>query len=204
MPPSRADARRNRERILDAAIGMFAVNRGLGTLDQVAAAAGVGKGTVYRHFVNREALMEAVALRQFDELRERADQALEPSQEPVEAFVALVRDILTYNRERGLYLEVVRAGSMPSKIVAAQAHMREPLAVCMDRCRAHGVISDDVDSYDLFVQIGGSSMRLSVVDAPPQRWHRALVLILRAVGFPEERLASVVSNPSTVTVKPPG
>ena len=66
MPPSRADARRNRERILDAAIGMFAVNRGLGTLDKVAAAAGVGKGTVYRHFVNREALMVAVALRQFE------------------------------------------------------------------------------------------------------------------------------------------
>ena len=73
----RADARRNRERVLEAARAAFA-ERGLeAQMDEIARAAGVGVGTVYRHFETKEALLEAVALEPLGELIERCRAALE-------------------------------------------------------------------------------------------------------------------------------
>ena len=63
--PIRADARRNRERVLDAARACFARSGKEAQIDEVAAAAGVGVGTVYRHFATKEALVAALAAEHF-------------------------------------------------------------------------------------------------------------------------------------------
>ena len=89
--PLRADAERNRLRILDAAHEVFG-ERGLhATLDEVAARAGVGVGTVYRRFANREALVNALFESRVDELIEIAERA-ERNPDPWEGLVDYLRD----------------------------------------------------------------------------------------------------------------
>src|SRR6478752_7568678 len=90
--PLRADARRNRERVLAAAREAFAES-GFGVpLDAIAARAGVGPGTVYRHFATKEALFEAVTLTRVRELVALA-RAGAAGRDPGAAFDALLERI---------------------------------------------------------------------------------------------------------------
>src|SRR3984957_5286410 len=72
----RADARDNRARILDAAEEFFGQGGESASTEEVARRAGVGIGTVFRHFPTKAALLEAVLVRRFDRLREQADALL--------------------------------------------------------------------------------------------------------------------------------
>src|SRR3954466_10480747 len=80
----RVDAVRNRERVLEAAQAVFSAGGPDASLEAVARRAGVGIGTLYRHFPTREALFEAVYRREVDQLCELADQ-LRNEPKPVEA-----------------------------------------------------------------------------------------------------------------------
>ena len=82
--PPRADALRNRERVLEAAKAVFSAGGADASLEAVARQAGVGIGTLYRHFPAREALFEAVYRREVEQLAELA-VALEADPAPVEA-----------------------------------------------------------------------------------------------------------------------
>ena len=81
----RADARRNHDRVLKAARWCFAANGLQAQMDEIATRAGVGVGTVYRHFPTKEALVEALAADHFRHLAESARAALEVS-DPWEGF----------------------------------------------------------------------------------------------------------------------
>src|SRR6201991_4974801 len=83
--PLRADARRNRERVLTAARAAFAEHGREAQMDDVARRAGVGVGTVYRHFPTKEALVNALALDLFEKLVQGAREAL-AIEDPWEAF----------------------------------------------------------------------------------------------------------------------
>jgi AcrR family transcriptional regulator len=88
--PLRADARRNRERILDAARAAFASDGMHAQMDDVAATAGVGVGTVYRHFPTKEALLTAIVAEKFSRFTEFTSDALaEPEAWP--AFVRMLQ-----------------------------------------------------------------------------------------------------------------
>ncbi|HEV8026129.1 MAG TPA: helix-turn-helix domain-containing protein, partial [Stellaceae bacterium] len=80
----RADALRNRERVLEAAKAVFSAGGPDASLEAVARRAAVGIGTLYRHFPTREALFEAVYRREIEQLGELAEQ-LKGEAEPVEA-----------------------------------------------------------------------------------------------------------------------
>ncbi|WP_446034847.1 TetR family transcriptional regulator, partial [Streptomyces olivaceus] len=73
VKPMRADARRNRERLLRAAAGVFAEHGAGASLDDIARRAEVGTGTLYRHFPTRQALLEAVYLESVEAIAARAD-----------------------------------------------------------------------------------------------------------------------------------
>ena len=76
--PLRADARRNRERILKAARAVFADQGIDAQIDDVAKRAKVGVGTVYRHFPTKEALLDALVRERFEEIAQFAEEALAP------------------------------------------------------------------------------------------------------------------------------
>ncbi|MGE4427326.1 MAG: TetR/AcrR family transcriptional regulator, partial [Solirubrobacteraceae bacterium] len=74
--PLRADARRNRDRLLEVARAAFLEHGVEGSLEEIARRAGVGVGTLYRHFPSREDLLRAVLADSFESLVERADELL--------------------------------------------------------------------------------------------------------------------------------
>src|SRR5215469_12399297 len=84
----RADAVRNRERVLEAAKAVFSAGGVVASLEAVARRAGVGIGTLYRHFPTREALYEAVYRREVEHLVELAKHLVETKIAPVEALPA--------------------------------------------------------------------------------------------------------------------
>ena len=88
-PPMRADARRNRARVLEAAQAAFAADGLLVPLDEIARRAGVGAGTVYRHFPTKEALFDAVILHRVQSLVEEA-RALSAAADPGAAFFGFI------------------------------------------------------------------------------------------------------------------
>jgi AcrR family transcriptional regulator len=93
--PQRADARRNRERILEAARAAFRARGPDASLEEIARGAGVGIGTLYRHFPNRHALVDAVFRESADALCAQAE-TLHASAEPREAFVSWLRASLDH------------------------------------------------------------------------------------------------------------
>ena len=86
----RADARRNREAVLEAARGLFAEKGFDAQMDEIARKAKVGVGTVYRHFPTKEDLLDALIAQRFETLAERAHEAVEEAKsgDPWEAFGA--------------------------------------------------------------------------------------------------------------------
>src|SRR4051794_33959684 len=88
--PQRADARRNRERILEAARGECAKHGANVQMDDIARGAGVGVGTVYRHFPTKETLIDALVAEKYRVAVENAEAALEID-DPWEAFATLLR-----------------------------------------------------------------------------------------------------------------
>src|SRR6202171_836396 len=91
----RADAVRNRERVLEAAKAVFTAGGSEASLEAVARAAGVGIGTLYRHFPTREALFEAVYRREVQQLADLAEE-LKQETPPIEALRHWMRSIVNF------------------------------------------------------------------------------------------------------------
>lgn len=110
--PLRADARRNRERLLDAAEEVF-TTRGTGaSTEEVARAAGVGIGTVFRHFPTKEALLAAVYARLLERLGERARELAE-SDDPGEAFHAFVTLVVGRSGAKNAFADALTEAGVP-------------------------------------------------------------------------------------------
>lgn len=146
--PLRKDAQRNRALILDAAREVFA-QRGLAvTLDDIAAHAGVGVGTVYRRFTTRDALIEALFEDRVRDVADRAETALSYD-EPWQGFTTFVRDLARVHAEdRGLR-EVLLAENTPARFAEAQARLAPLLDRLVSAAQEQGTLRRDVTSADL-------------------------------------------------------
>lgn len=144
--PLRADARRNRRRLLDAAIALILELGGEPSRDAVAERAGVGIATLYRHFPDRQSLLREVALDVIDRTVERGEAALAESSSGGEALRRYLHDAV----DSGLgAVNVVHAlldhAEWPDRRAAAQ-HVLDRL---IDRARRDGAIGGDVTATDL-------------------------------------------------------
>ena len=146
--PLRADAARNREKVLRAAREAFAES-GYGVpLDEIAARAGVGPGTVYRHFPAKEALFEAVVTARItdlvDDARARADAA-----DPGEAFFGFLTRLAAESAaKRDLPDAISIAGSLREDLFAA-------LDLLLRRAQRAGAVRAEVRTSDLIVLLKG-------------------------------------------------
>lgn len=177
----RADAVRNRERVLEAAKRLFA-ERGLdATIPDIAAAAGVGKGTVYRAFESKEHLVAALAREHIVQMAAVYDEAA-ASPDPVAALEAIVGDLLRSQASNRLLVGVMHAAVQLPELVAA----REASLAALDRLlaagRAAGGLRDDVRADDVRVLLTGVSRVLVERDEQdPAVWERFGVLVLAAI-----------------------
>lgn len=146
----RADAARNRERILDAARAAFAARGPDASLDEIAKAAGVGAGTLYRHFPTRDALVQAVFVEGIEALQQQADELLD-SDAPGDALAQWLRAQMIQGAAcRGLGAEAMLAMlDRPESEPPVCASMRTSGAALLARAQAAGAIRDDVDVDDL-------------------------------------------------------
>ena len=170
--PLRADARRNRERILKAARAVFSASGRDAHLEDVARRAKVGVGTVYRHFPTKDALLEALAREQFEILTRWALEA-EAALDPWAAFNAMIwRGAELQASDRAL-MEAV-AEFKPS--VARQAEdLHATIERVMIRAQAEGAMRADASGEDVRLMMCGLG---SVMQMSGEGWRRYLTVML--------------------------
>ncbi|MFJ4671438.1 TetR/AcrR family transcriptional regulator [Kitasatospora purpeofusca] len=167
--PLRADARRNREKILAAAVRVFTTQGLDAHLDRVAKEAGVGSATLYRNFPTREALVEAVYRDEVARLCAAAP-ALLAEQPPLEALRAWTRLFLDYVTTKYGMIDALRAIAATGE--SPYGHSRElvraAVATLMEACAAAGAIRTDVGPADLAAALEGIALTSAGADRRPQ------------------------------------
>jgi AcrR family transcriptional regulator len=153
----RSDALRNRERVLEAAKAVFSAGGSEASLEAVARHAGVGIGTLYRHFPTREALYEAVYRREVEQLGDLAEQ-LKADAAPVEALRRWLRANVEFvATKKGMAAALaLAAGPPPSELTAfSYERLTKAIGTLLDRAVAAGELRGDVGPEDLLRALVG-------------------------------------------------
>jgi AcrR family transcriptional regulator len=152
----RADAVRNRERVLEAAKAVFSAGGAEASLEAVAKQAGVGIGTLYRHFPTREALYEAVYRREVEQLGDLAD-SLKDDARPVEAlrrWIAANIEFVATKKGMATALAVAAHG-LPDLQSFSFERLTQAIGVLLERGVKAGEIRADVSPEDLLRALVG-------------------------------------------------
>jgi len=152
----RADALRNRVRVLEAAKLVFSAGGEDASLEAVARQAGVGIGTLYRHFPTREALFEAVYRREVEQLSELAEQ-LKSELQPVEALRRWLRSTVQFvATKKGMMAALAIVVSANSELMAySHAHLTAAIGALLTRAVAAGEVRSDISADDLLRALVG-------------------------------------------------
>lgn len=178
----RADARRNYERLLAEARSAFAEHGTDASLEDVARRAGVGIGTLYRHFPNRRALMSAVFEEAVSDLLARSRELLEAPQ-PCTALVDWLREIITHASEyRGLARALMSASRDDgSHLARCSGPMREAGSALLLRAQEAGAVRPDVSIGDLLQLTNAIALAAEETPDDPALADRLLSLTLRGL-----------------------
>src|SRR5439155_17567204 len=146
----RSDAVRNRERVLGAAKVVFSAGGADASLEAVAKRAGVGIGTLYRHFPTREALFEAVYRREVEQLSELAEQ-LKSAPSPVDALRRwLHANVELVATKKGMMTALALVVQGSSELYAYSFdRLTKAIGTLLDRAVAAGEIRADISAEDL-------------------------------------------------------
>ena len=152
----RADAERNRVRLLETAKAAFAEKGSGASLDEIARTAGVGAGTLYRHFPTRDALVAAVYRNETEQLVAAADR-LADSHPPVMALREWLLLFVDYIATKHGMSELLNslAGGTSDLYSASSVQMKRAIAHLVDRAVASGEIRLDLDPLDLLRALAG-------------------------------------------------
>lgn len=146
--PLRADARRNRQKVLQAARDAFATAGFAVPLDEIAARAGVGPGTVYRHFPTKEALFEAVITARLSDLIADATRLADADDAGAAFFAFLSRIGEEAAAKRDLSDAIAVPGSLRDELHAAMQRL-------LQRAQRAGAVRADVHLSELIVLLKG-------------------------------------------------
>jgi AcrR family transcriptional regulator len=152
----RADALRNRQRILDVAKQAFARHGANASLDDIAKQVGVGPGTLYRHFPTREELLQAVYRSEMEKLA-AAERRFAQSMPPIEALRAWLLLFVDAIETKHLIAPVLNTliGDPKKVFAASHAQTHEALSALVKRAIKSGDIRRDLDSMDLLRALVG-------------------------------------------------
>jgi AcrR family transcriptional regulator len=179
----RADARRNRERILEIAKVAFTRSGGKINLDEVARQAGVGPGTLYRHFPTRDALLEEVYRSEVEKLA-AAERKFGETMPPIEALRAWMLLFVDYIATKQIIAPALNTlvGGASKVFESTGDQIKGAIRTLVNRAIESGDIRPDLDPLDLLRALIGVSNVASAPDWPQSA--RRLVHILIAGSRP--------------------
>jgi AcrR family transcriptional regulator len=175
----RRDAQRNRERLLVAARGVFAAAGADASLQEIAQRAGVGVGTLYRHFPKRGDLVAALFELEVERWLEVSNRAAAIA-DPWEAFRVYVVEILELQVGNGLLPGVLmHEGAAESRLTEANAELSAVAEGLIERARDTGAIRTDFSLSDLALLMWSFTPVIEATqDVAPAAWRRHLTVVL--------------------------
>ncbi|MFD8420839.1 TetR/AcrR family transcriptional regulator [Streptomyces sp. NPDC059466] len=183
--PLRADAQRNREKILSAAVRVFA-EQGLNAhLERIAKEAEVGSGTLYRNFPTREVLIEAAYRSELARLCDAGPELL-ATLPPHEALRAWMGRFIDYATAKFGMAEALRSVTETGVNPYAQSHdmILEALTALLDAATAAGTVRSDIGPADMFAALTGIALTSA---KPEQREQAERLLDLTMDGLSTDR-----------------
>ena len=176
----RADARRNREALLNAANDAFADVGASASLEDIARRAGVGIGTLYRHFPTRKELLEAVYVHEVEALCQSAADVAELP--PWDALAAWLRRFVSYMATKRAVLEELTSES--ALLASCRATISEAGAPLLERAQAAGDARADANFDDVLRLVIGITL-IKAGDAA--QLERLLIMALDGIRAPRAR-----------------
>jgi AcrR family transcriptional regulator len=174
--PLRADAARNRELLLAAAADEFAEHGLDASVADIARRAGVGKGTVFRHFATKDDLLAAIVLDRIDALSAVGGRLLEAA-DPGAALLEFLTAAAHQRQQRDLSF-LQEAGDLNSEVTRVRAQMFQTVHTLVERARKQGTVRADVTGADVILLMCAPNYVTSYLpDAPPDLWQRYLAII---------------------------
>ena len=177
--PLRRDAEENRQRLLTAAGELFA-QRGLDvTLNDIAHHAGVGVGTAYRRFANKEEVIDALFEQRLDEVADVATQALDDPDAWHGLTTFLERSLRMQLDDRGLTQLLNNPQLSQHRINQARDRIAPLVNAIIDRAKTQGALRPDVDGTDaIFIQVALTAVMDSTREVEPTLYRRYLTIFL--------------------------
>ncbi len=174
--PMRADARRNYERLVAAAREVFAREGGGASMEAIARQAGVGVGTLYRHFPKRIDLVEAVYRTDVDNLVSTAEDVV-TDLEPWPAVVAFLEAFVRYAQGKRTFLNELREAfdKNPDLRLDMVERVQQAMQLVIGRAQDAGVVRTDVNGSDLMQLVGPMCTNATLSEDQSKR---LLVMIL--------------------------
>jgi AcrR family transcriptional regulator len=177
--PARADARRNREKLLAAAQQAFLADGGAVSLEGIARTAGVGIGTLYRHFPTREALVEAVYGAELDDVIASAPLLLEQLP-PDAALRAWMERYASFFATKRAMMDTLRPSWASGRIATPRERVTGAVGSILGEGARAGVLRADVDPEDVTMLLLGLLLSTGVEESP-ERTGRLLDLVVDAL-----------------------
>jgi AcrR family transcriptional regulator len=201
----RADAERNRRRLLDAATEMFC-ERGLEvSVGEIAERAGVGRATLFRNFASKEELIVAIVVQRTHESVSRG-QALMEADDPGQALFSLIDQSVGHiESDRALFDVLDDTWMANDEIRAAHAELLAVLDALVSRAQQAGVVREDVSAVDVLMMVKGvceASRSFRHVD--PDISLRQLDLVRAAISAPDHQRPLRGRRPSLDELDPGG
>jgi AcrR family transcriptional regulator len=183
--PIRADAVRNRERVMVAARELLARNGPEAQMEEIAARAGVGVGTLYRHFPTKGALLTEIARERFRSFLPIVAEA-EQIEDPYEAFATVVRRFGEETEaDVGFQLAMLGAGDFHADDIAEEKHaVSERVSAIMHRGVRSGALRADLTDADFPILMCSLSATMYFKPGGNADWRRQLELALAGIRGP--------------------
>ena len=180
-PPGhlRADAAHNRRALLHAAAATFAEQGMDAPIAQIAARAGVGKGTVFRHFATKAQLVAAIFCDQLDELSSIGTTLLDAADPAAALSDFMTAGVELQSRDRSFCQAANGIARTDPAVRAASARLSETAEALTARARRQGTVRDDVTGADIVLLLGAACQAAApVAAAAPELWRRYLAVII--------------------------
>jgi len=152
--PMRADGLRNRARVLDAAVALFAEEGVKVSIEEIAQRAGVGVGTVCRHFPTKEALVEAALTGMWDQLLHQAQTGL-ADPDAGQAFATFVIAIGDFQSRHRALAEEMATINLPTSTERVKRALRQAVAELVGRAQQVGTVRADIGPADIALLFAG-------------------------------------------------